>query len=79
MAVGSGQTRPVVLRGNSGSGLSAVAKALRAAGGPEMAWVSQDLVRLVILKERDRLGAVSIGLDLLATIREHDIPETSIA
>jgi hypothetical protein len=32
-----------------------------------------------ILKEGDRLGAVSIGLDLFATIREHVIPETGIA
>lgn len=43
VAVGSEQTRLVVLRGNSGSGKSTVAKALRAACGQEMAWVSQDL------------------------------------
>jgi predicted kinase len=62
VAVGSGQTRLVVLRGNSGSGKSTVAKALRAACGQEMAWVSQDLIRRVILKEKDRPGAVNIGL-----------------
>lgn len=39
-----------------------MAKALRAACRPEMAWVSQDLIRRVILKERDRPGAVNIGL-----------------
>ena len=40
VAVGSGQTRLAVLRGNSGSGKSTVAKAPRAACGQEMAWVS---------------------------------------
>jgi predicted kinase len=52
VTVGSEQTRLVVLCVNSGSGKSAVAKALRAACGQEMAWVSQDLIRRVILKEK---------------------------
>ncbi len=62
MPVGSDQTRLVVLRGNSGSGKSTVAKALREACGRGVAWVSQDLVRRIILKERDEPGAVNIGL-----------------
>jgi hypothetical protein len=62
MAVGSGQTRLVVLRGNSGSGKSSVAAALRAACGPGVAWVSQDLIRRVILKEKDQPGGANIGL-----------------
>lgn len=52
----------MILRGNSGSGKSTVAKALRAACGQEMARVSQDLIRPVILKEKDRPGAVNIGM-----------------
>jgi hypothetical protein len=62
MAVGTGQTRLVVLRGNSGSGKSSVAAALRATGGPGVAWVSQDLIRRVILKEKDQPGGVNVGL-----------------
>ncbi len=56
------QTRLIVLRGNSGSGKSSVAKALVAACGRGVAWVGQDLIRRTILRERDRPGAVNIGL-----------------
>lgn len=62
MTVGSGQTRLVVLRGNSGAGKSTVARALREAYGRGMAWVPQDLIRRTILMESDRPGAVNIGL-----------------
>jgi energy-coupling factor transporter ATP-binding protein EcfA2 len=62
MSVGSEQTRLIVLRGNSGSGKSTVAKALRDAYGRGMAWVSQDLLRRTILLEKDRPGAANIGL-----------------
>jgi predicted kinase len=62
MAVGSAQTRLIVLRGNSGSGKSTVAGALRQAYGRGVAWVSQDLLRRVVLKEKDRPGGVNIGL-----------------
>ena len=63
MAVGSDQTRLIVLRGNSGSGKSTIAQALREAhGGRGVAWVSQDLIRRVILREKDRPGGVNIGL-----------------
>jgi hypothetical protein len=62
MPVGSGQTRLIVLRGNSGSGKSTTAAALREACGRGVAWVSQDLIRRVILKEKDRPGGVNIGL-----------------
>jgi predicted kinase len=62
MRVGSAQTRLVVLRGNSGSGKSTVAKELRAAYGRGVALVSQDLIRRIILKEKDQLGGVNIGL-----------------
>lgn len=63
MAVGSERTRLIVLRGNSGSGKSTVAQALREAyGGRGVAWVTQDLIRRIILKEKDVLGGVNIGL-----------------
>ncbi|MGH2843739.1 MAG: kinase, partial [Solirubrobacteraceae bacterium] len=62
MTVGSDQTRLIVLRGNSGSGKSTVSHALRDAYGRGLAWVSQDLIRRIILKEKDVPGGVNIGL-----------------
>ena len=62
MPVGSDQTLLIVLRGNSGSGKSTVARALRDAYGRGLAWVSQDLIRRTILWEHDRPGAVNVGL-----------------
>jgi predicted kinase len=62
VAVGSDQTRLIVLRGNSGAGKSTVARALREAYGRGVAWVSQDLIRRIILKEKDLPGAANIGL-----------------
>ena len=67
MAAGSPDTRLIVLRGNSGSGKSSVAGALRAACGYGLAWVSQDLIRRNILREHDRPGGVNIGLIDLVT------------
>jgi predicted kinase len=67
MSVGSDQTRLIVVRGNSGSGKSTVARALREAYGSGVAWVSQDLIRRNILKEKDRPDGVNIGLiDVIA-------------
>lgn len=67
MSVGSDQTRLIVVRGNSGSGKSTVARELREAYGRGVAWVSQDLIRRSILKEKDRPGGVNSGLiDLVA-------------
>jgi predicted kinase len=62
MSVGSDRTRLIVLRGNSGSGKSTVAMALREAYGRGVAWVSQDLIRRNILQEKDRPGGANIGL-----------------
>jgi deoxyadenosine/deoxycytidine kinase len=62
MTVGSDQTTLIVLRGNSGSGKSSVSHALRDAYGRGLAWVSQDLIRRIILKEREAPGGVNIGL-----------------
>lgn len=62
VTVGSDQTRLIVLRGNSGAGKSTVARALRGAYGRGVAWVSQDLIRRIILKEKDLPGAANVGL-----------------
>jgi predicted kinase len=60
--VGSAQTCLIVLRGNSGSGKSAVARTLRDVYGRGLAWVAQDLIRRTILRERDMPGGANIGL-----------------
>jgi adenylate kinase family enzyme len=62
MPIGSNHTRLIVPRGNSGAGKSTVARELRESYGRGLAWVSQDLIRRIILKEKDRPGAVNIGL-----------------
>jgi thymidylate kinase len=59
---GSPTTRLVVLRGNSGSGKSTTAKALRERLGRGTAWVEQDHVRRILLREHDLPGGVNIGL-----------------
>ncbi|WP_285900043.1 kinase [Frankia sp. R82] len=60
--VGSAATTLVVIRGNSGSGKSSVARSLRAQAGRGVAWVEQDYLRRVLLRERDRPGGVAPGL-----------------
>ncbi|MFF4350234.1 hypothetical protein [Streptomyces sp. NPDC001530] len=55
-------TRLIVIRGNSASGKSSVARALRDTYGRGLAWVEQDHVRRILLRERDRPGAANIGL-----------------
>lgn len=54
----------IVLRGNSGSGKSTVAKLLREGTEPgsRIAIVEQDYVRRVLLKEKERDDAANIGL-----------------
>jgi predicted kinase len=57
----------VVLRGNSASGKSTVAKLLRERVGRGVAWVEQDYLRRTVLREHDRPGLPNIGLiDLTA-------------
>lgn len=56
-------TRLIVLRGNSGSGKTTTARALRTAYGRRgLAVVGQDVIRRDILRERDEPGGVNIGL-----------------
>ncbi len=60
--VGTEDTRLVVLRGNSASGKSSVAAAVRDRFGRGLALVGQDNLRRIVLRERDRPGAANIGL-----------------
>lgn len=52
----------IVLRGNSGSGKSSVAKALRQRFGYGMAWIEQDYIRRILLREPDQADASNIEL-----------------
>ncbi len=56
------ESKLVVLRGNSGSGKSTVAKALRDQGKTKIAIVEQDYLRRFILKEKENEGADNISL-----------------
>ncbi|TCC50797.1 kinase [Kribbella capetownensis] len=60
--VGDGTSRLVVLRGNSGSGKSTTARAVRERVGRGVAWVEQDYLRRILLREHDRPGAPNVGL-----------------
>ncbi len=63
---GSADTRLVVLRGPSGAGKSTVATAARARLGRGVALIQQDLLRRIVLRERDVPNGVNIGL--IATV-----------
>lgn len=60
--VGNPETRLVILRGNSASGKSTIAKLLRARVGRGVAWLEQDYLRRTVLHEHDRPGLPNIGL-----------------
>jgi predicted kinase len=59
---GAESTKLVVLRGNSGSGKSTTARALRAALGRGVALVEQDYLRRIVLRELDVVDGRNIGL-----------------
>lgn len=52
----------IILRGNSATGKSSVARVLRERYGRGLAWVSQDLLRRTVLGERDTPDGHNIGL-----------------
>ena len=52
----------MIVRGNSATGKSSVARTLRERHGPGLAWVSQDLLRRTVLGERDTPDGNNIGL-----------------
>jgi hypothetical protein len=57
----------VVLRGNSGSGKTSVAMGLRTRLGRGLALVQQDVLRRLVLKERDVPRGANIGLISMTT------------
>lgn len=59
---GSSETCLVLIRGNSGSGKSTVARSLREAMGYGTAWIEQDHIRRVLLREPDSPNGANIGL-----------------
>lgn len=59
---GSAKTTLIVLRGNSGSGKSTVAQALRESLDGETSWIEQDYFTRVVLGEKERAGAANIEL-----------------
>ncbi|WP_263248678.1 AAA family ATPase [Saccharopolyspora rosea] len=59
---GTSQTRLIVLRGNSGSGKSTTARALRERLGRRLALVEQDYLRRIVLKARDTADGPHHGL-----------------
>jgi predicted kinase len=63
---GSAETTLIVLRGNSASGKSSVAEAIRQRHGRGMAIVGQDYLRRNLLWEKDRPGAAIV--DLIDTV-----------
>jgi hypothetical protein len=66
---GSASTRLAIVRGNSGSGKSSVALAVRSHLGRSCAVAAQDVIRRTILKERDVPDGVNIGL--LSTVARY--------
>jgi predicted kinase len=60
--LGDATTRLVVLRGNSGSGKTTTAQEIRRRIGRGVAWIEQDYLRRILLREHDRAGAPNIGL-----------------
>lgn len=58
--IGSEASRLIIIRGNSGSGKSSLAKAVRAARPRGVAIIGQDVLRREILHVRDHPGALSV-------------------
>lgn len=63
------ETKLIILRGNSGSGKTTIAKSLQAHFGDGTLLVSQDVVRREMLMVRDREG--NISTDLIRQIAEY--------
>jgi hypothetical protein len=65
---GTSATRLIVLRGNSGSGKSTVARAVRERYGRGCALVEQDYLRRIVLRELDGDGGIAPAL-IAQTVR----------
>jgi adenylate kinase family enzyme len=59
---GSLHTKLIVIRGNSGSGKSSIARQLQLRHGRGCALVEQDYLRRIVLRERDKPGGVASAL-----------------
>jgi predicted kinase len=59
---GTNRTRLIIVRGNSGSGKSTVARAVRDGYGRGCALVEQDYLRRILLRERDVEGGIAPAL-----------------
>lgn len=55
-------TKLIIIRGNSGSGKSTIAKKIRAGSSSKTALIEQDYLRRTVLKDRDKLGADNVDL-----------------
>jgi predicted kinase len=60
--VGTADSRLIVMRGNSASGKSTVARTAQLRAGAAVAVVAQDYLRRIVLRERERAGGVNVGL-----------------
>jgi predicted kinase len=60
--VGTPTTKLIVIRGNSGSGKSTVARRLQRGYGRGCALVEQDYLRRIVLRERDEPGGIAPAL-----------------
>ncbi|MFB9237590.1 kinase [Plantactinospora siamensis] len=60
--VGTCETKLLVIRGNSGSGKSTIARQLRHRHGRGCALVEQDHLRRILLRERDKPGGLAPAL-----------------
>jgi predicted ABC-type ATPase len=58
----------IILRGNSGSGKSSIAREVRARHGRGIALVEQDYLRRIVLRERDQPGGHAAAL-IAQTVR----------
>jgi predicted kinase len=59
---GHAHTRLIVIRGNSGSGKSTIARQLQLRHGRGCALVEQDYLRRIVLRERDHVGGAAAAL-----------------
>lgn len=69
MTISNTKSKLIILRGNSGSGKTTIAKSLQDHFGAGTLLVSQDTIRRDILKVQDRDGNLSI--DLIRQVAEY--------
>lgn len=67
-SIGTVDTWLIVLRGNSGAGKTTIARALREKLGRGVAWVEQDYLRRIVLRQHDIPDGRNIGL-IAQTVR----------